>query len=276
MDIECFIKENLLIGTLCEGATRVNGGQHPMWKGFVNTGDSEVEAYVKKCKDTSVLLVEIISALIGKVFGLPIPRPIIIKIEPDHPEIPVPETTYIFGSEAQNCPNFARFLSNYKQSEDIILKYDDLHKIISFDELIANPDRNKNNILFDGNHYFFIDHEYCLYDKQNPKAEIMDTSFKTGNISDIYKFHSGHNDVEVEKTLRKIRRYVSEHLHNNTETAFKILEQVPIHNELYRTKVEFVKNFLLERLSCLETLIKSSLSNKPLDSNDQLQLIGNL
>lgn len=274
MDINSFLKENLLLGTLCEGAIRINGGQHPMWKGFVNIGDSEVEAYVKKCKDTSVLLVEIISALIGKVFGLPIPRPIIIKIDPDHPEIPVAETTYIFGSEAQNCPNFARFLSDYKQCEEIILKYNDLHKIISFDELIANPDRNKNNILFDGDRYFFIDHEYCLYEKQNPKAEIMDT-FRTGNISDIYKFHSGHNDIEVEKTLRKIRKFVSENINNNAETAFNILDQVPINNELYIRKVEFVKIFILERLTCLEALIKSSISKNSLDSHDQLQLIGN-
>lgn len=276
MDAESFLKENLLVGTLCEGATRVSGGQHPMWKGFVNLGHSEVEAYVKKCADDSALLIEVISALIGIVFGLPIPRPIIIKILPDHPEIPVPQTTYIFGSEAQNCPNFARFLSNYKQSEKIILNYKELHKIISFDELLANPDRNNNNILYDGENYFFIDHEYCLHDRQNPKSEIMDSAFKTGNLSDVYRFHASHNDVEVEKTLRKIRKYVAENIDKKAEIAFKVLEQVPIHTNTYKAKVEFTKTFLLERLPCLETLIKSSLSQNILDSESQLSLIGNL
>lgn len=268
MDIDNFLKNNLLAGRLCEGAQQIQGGQHPLWQGFVSTRDSEVEAYIKNCQNPDALLVEIIVALIGRVYGLPIPRPIVIKLEPDHPDIPLTKTTFIFGSEAKKCPNFSRFLREFNEREEMILDYDKLHQIITFDELIANPDRNNNNILFDGRDFHFIDHEYCFNYMQNPKAEIMDQACKTGNISDIYKHYLGANDVQVHKFLTKVRAYVKDDIKATSNDAFALLKGVKTDDSSYHKKVEFVRSFIINRLPVLDVLVKNSISTN-LD-DDQL------
>lgn len=271
MDIDKFIKNNLLLGHLCEGASLITGGQNQMWKGFVNTSIGEVEAYVKKCKKQEAILVEIIVALIGRIYKLPIPRPIIVKVEAGHPDVHVNTDTFLYGSESQNSPNFSRFLHQFKEPEEIILHYKDLHKIITFDELIANPDRNKDNILFDGENYQFIDHEYCFWENQNSKNQISDELW-IGNISDIFKHYKGGNDLDVHKFMIKIKKHIKDDISTTSGDVFNTLNSIQIEGSDYPIKVEFVKKFILERLPVLDILIKNSIS-KEQDTN-QLDFAG--
>ncbi|HDG9762133.1 hypothetical protein PS357_13345 [Acinetobacter nosocomialis] len=271
MNIDKFIKENLLLGHLCEGLSLVTGGQNQMWRGFVSTTHGDVEAYIKKCRKQEAILVEIIVALIGRIYKLPIPRPIIVKVDVDHPEVSVSETTYLYGSEASASPNFSRFLREYNEPEDIILNYKDLHKILTFDELIANPDRNKDNILFDGDRYEFIDHEYCFWGKQNPKSEIAD-ELKIGNISDIYKHYHGGNEVLVHKTMTKVKKHIKDDIEATSGVVFDTLGSVKIDGTEYANKIDFVKKFILERLPVLDVLIKNSIEQDS-DTN-QLDFAG--
>lgn len=271
MNIDKFIKENLLLGHLCEGLSLVTGGQNQMWKGFVSTAHGDVEAYIKKCRKQEAILVEIIVALIGRIYKLPIPRPIIVKVDVNHPEVNVSETTYLYGSEASASPNFSRFLREYNEPEEIILNYKDLHKILTFDELIANPDRNKDNILFDGDKYEFIDHEYCFWGEQNPKAEIAD-DLKIGNISDIYKHYHGGNEVLVHKTMTKVKKHIKEDIEATSGVVFDTLGSVKIDGTDYANKIDYVKTFILERLPVLDVLIKNSIEQDS-DTN-QLDFAG--
>lgn len=270
MNFEQYLKENLLWGNLCEGAERFNGGQNQMWKGFVLTNNGEVEAYIKKCRARDTIYIEIIVALVGRIYGLPIPKPIIVKVEPDHPDICVAETTFLYGSEAHDSPNFERFLSLYNCNEDLILEYSNLHKILAFDELIANPDRNKGNILYDGATFQFIDHEYCFARNQNPRAEILD-DWKTRNIADIYRDHHGENDVLIHKTMQKVKKYIKDELQATYSDAILVLDGVSFDGQSYSSKVSFVKNFILERLPVLEVLLKNSISYE--SGNDQFDWI---
>lgn len=271
LNIDKFIKENLLLGHLCEGLSVVSEGQNQMWKGFVSTSIGDIEAYVKKCKQQESILVEIIVALIGRVYKLPIPRPIIIKVDAGHPDVAVSQTTYLYGSEASASPNFSRFLREFSQPEEIILDYKDLHKILTFDELIANPDRNNGNILYDGDTYQFIDHEYCFWDKQNPKGEISD-ELRVGNISDIYKHYHGRNDVFVHKTMKKVKKYINDDIDTTSNDVFDTLFGVQINESNYSNKIEFVKKFILERLPVLDVLIRDSIAQDS-DTN-QLDFAG--
>lgn len=271
MNFEQYLKENILWGNLCEGAEQFNGGQNQMWKGFVSTSKGEVEAYVKKCKSNDTIYVEIIVALVGRIYGLPIPKPIIVKVEPNHPDICVAETTFLYGSEAYDSPNFERFLRRYNCNEELILNYKNLHKILAFDELIANPDRNNGNILYDGESFQFIDHEYCFANNQNPKAEILD-DWKTGNISDIYRHHHGSNDVLIHATMKKVKKYINDELKATYDDVILVLDGVSLDGQSYSSKVSFVKNFILERLPVLDVLLKNSISSEY--DTDQLNFTG--
>lgn len=273
MNFDQYIKENILWGNLCEGAEPFNGGQNQMWKGFVLTNIGEVDAYIKKCRNKNSIYVEIIVALVGRLFGLPIPKPIVVRVEPDHPEIFVAETTLLYGSEAQDSPNFERFLREFKCNEDLILNYKHLHKILTFDELIANFDRNNGNILYDGVDYKFIDHEYCFAKWQNPKNEISE-DWKIRNISDIYRNNYGSNDVLIHKIMQKVKKYINDEIKATYDDAILVLNSVSFDDPSYASTVEFVRKFILDRLPVLDVLLKNSISEVK-DSN-QLDLVGGL
>ncbi|SDC08783.1 HipA family kinase [Acinetobacter boissieri] len=266
MKMEKFIQNNLLLGRLCEGAEKISGGQHPMFKGSVVTKDGETEAYIKNCSKFSVVFTEVIVALIGRMYDLPIPCPIIIKLDPDHPDIAVAKTTYLFASKAQIAPNFERFLRNFDEKEQIILEHKDINKIITFDELVANPDRTGGNILYDGTDIQLIDHEYCFHEKQNPMDSISDLC-KTENLADVYRYHKGHNDVTVSKTMKNIRSYIKSQIDTTTNDSLDAISSINFLGIDYNKRVEFVRNFILTRLPVLGVLIEASISNNKEDDD---------
>ncbi|MPW45043.1 hypothetical protein A7A69_16330 [Acinetobacter sp. Ac_1271] len=63
-----------------------------------------------------------------------------------------------------------------------------LHSIVAFDELIANPDRNNSNILYDGDSFIFIDHEKAFFSSPDPRLPINEIT-KVGNISEIIQHY---------------------------------------------------------------------------------------
>lgn len=266
MGMEKFIQKNLLLGRLCEGAERISGGQHTMFKGSVITKDGETEAYIKNCPKFSVVFTELIVALIGRMYELPIPCPIIIKLEPGHPDIPVSKTTYLFASKAQVAPNFERFLRNFDKKEQIILEHKDINKIITFDELVANPDRTGGNILYDGTDIQLIDHEYCFNEQQNPMDSISDL-WKIENLADVYKYHKGHNDVTVGKTMKNIRSYIKNQIDTTTNDSLNAVASINFFGIDYNKRVEFIKNFILTRLPVLDILIEASISSNKEDDD---------
>lgn len=124
----------------------------------------EVSAYAKKLGDQD-FLVEILSALIGREIGLPIPEPI-IAISLDGNDV-------LFASVDVEYPDLTRRLSldNNKimptpENSALLKKVSEwihIYDAIGFDEWIANGDRNLGNILFDGNDKFFlIDHNQAM------------------------------------------------------------------------------------------------------------------
>ncbi|ESS73981.1 hypothetical protein MGMO_8c01200 [Methyloglobulus morosus KoM1] len=124
----------------------------------------EVSAYAKKLRNQE-FLVEILSALIGREIGLPIPEPI-IAISLDGNEV-------LFASVDVEFPDLTRRLNvdNNKlmdtpENSALLKKVSEwihIYDAIGFDEWIANDDRNLGNILFDGKDKFFlIDHNQAM------------------------------------------------------------------------------------------------------------------
>jgi len=122
----------------------------------------EVTAYAKELNDT-MILVEVLAALIGQELGLPIPEPIIAISDDDKA---------LFASLDVKTPDFTTYLTlrdgclSAHENNEILQKlagWGLTNKVIGFDEWIANCDRNTGNILYDGTDAFYlIDHNLAM------------------------------------------------------------------------------------------------------------------
>lgn len=170
-----------------------------------------------------------------------------------------------------DMPSFERFLCDHKLSEDCLLDYSDLHSVIAFDELIANPDRNNSNILYDGESFRFIDHEKAFSTLQDPRQPINEMN-KIGNISDIVQHYKGENDVYIHKLMLKIKKSISEEMWaTNCDSLIKKAKDNSVLGE-YNSILERVRSFLMARQGVLAVLIENAI--KPPPNPRQLDLIG--
>ena len=92
MDIQKFLSENLLLGRALIDLQSSNKGSNPLWTGFVSTNKGEIPAYIKQCRNSEGLCIEIISSLLGLKFGIPIPKPIIAV---SYTHLTLPTTPYV-------------------------------------------------------------------------------------------------------------------------------------------------------------------------------------
>lgn len=271
MIIEEFINENLLYGRALIDLQISNKGSNPLWTGFVSTNQGEFPAYIKKCRQADGLCIEIISSLLGLMLNIPIPKPILVLVEPGHPQIAVDKPTFLFGSQMYDMPSFERFLMDHELSEECLLDYSGLHSILAFDELIANPDRNNTNILYDGDSFRFIDHEKAFSKLQDPRLPINEMT-KVGNISDIVQHYKGENEVYIHKLMSKIKKLIIDEMSaTNCDSLTQKAKENIILNE-YNTIIERVRGFLTARHSLLAVLIENAIT--PPQHPQQLDLIG--
>lgn len=271
MVLDEFIDNHLLYGRALIDLQVSNKGSNPLWTGFVSTNQGEFPAYIKKCKHNDSLCIEIISSLLGLMLKIPIPKPILVLVEPNHPQIFVNEPTFLFGSQMYEMPSFERFLCDHQLSEECLFDYPNLHSIIAFDELIANPDRNNSNILYDGESFRFIDHEKAFSNAQDPRQPISEMS-KIGNISDIVQHYKGENDVYIHKLMLKIKKSISEEMWaSNCDSLITTAKDNSVLSE-YNSILERVRSFLLARQSVLAVLVENAI--KPPQNPQQLDLIG--
>jgi len=271
MVLEEFIDNHLLYGRALIDLQVSNKGSNPLWTGFVSTNQGEFPAYIKKCNHNDGLCIEIISSLLGLMLNIPIPKPILVLVEPNHPQIVVDKPTFLFGSQMYDMPSFERFLCDHELSEECLLDYSGLHSVIAFDELIANPDRNNSNILYDGESFRFIDHEKAFANAQDPRQPINEMT-KIGNISDIVQHYKGENDVYIHKLMLKIKKSISDEMWaTSCDSLIKKAKDNSALSE-YNLILERVRSFLIARQSVLAVLIESAI--KPPQNPQQLDLIG--
>lgn len=137
---------------------------------------NEVSAYAKKLSDLE-FLVEIVTATIGRELGLPIPEPIIAfstdgndilfaSVDAKHPDL-TRQLTITNHQTVANTPENMEIMQLLSNWEYISLA-------ISFDEWIANGDRNTGNILFDGENIFtLIDHNLAMRLPFSPSSPVQ-------------------------------------------------------------------------------------------------------
>lgn len=156
--------DELLIGTLLPGATRIDAGNiNPVWRGNVQLKEYRRQMYVKQVTPRT-LAVEVICALMGRAIGLPIPRPAIVSVSTTALPQATDEAQIFFGSESVDNPDLKQWMAkDHDGTIELLLRWSRLLDAGCFDELIANADRHGGNILLGGkNQFTLIDHSEAL------------------------------------------------------------------------------------------------------------------
>lgn len=156
----------VVMGILLPGASEVGEGINKSQVGIVRTLTKQQKAYVKFIPVREIA-VELLCAVLGRALGLPIPEPLLVY-DPGR-------KAYGFGSVAAPHPNLNHWVKIGDQSVSARLaQWAHLVPAACFDEWIANDDRNKGNILFDGDKGFFlIDHGMAIRDAMPADGSIL-------------------------------------------------------------------------------------------------------
>lgn len=116
---------------------------------------------VKKAGDREIAA-ECLCALLGNALSLPTLVPVIVTDPRDN--------TLWFGAREAGYPSLSSRLSIGTHANaiqmlalaSVLSAWSQVGQVISFDELIANGDRNPGNILWNGMQFTIIDHERAL------------------------------------------------------------------------------------------------------------------
>jgi len=187
------------VGVMLPGAINFNDHNvNPTVKAHVKTHDEVVVAYVKLVSARK-LYIECVCALLGRHLGLPIPKPMIVRVSSeDFPDIPAGQYGLAFGSQDAGYPSFRRYVNNHEAYE----KLKEFTKTIDvglFDEWVANWDRNVGNILYDGGkRFFFIDHENAI----DPKLGHEDPAEKNQLVDCIYAVKSEFEKYKLNRVIQ--------------------------------------------------------------------------
>lgn len=154
-------------GRLLRGAVPVNNENvNPVWRGNIVLDDGgRAVAFVKMLSKRD-LAVECLCAVIGREFGLPIPRPFLVTVQPDTLKgITLIKEEVLFGSERSASPDLAEHLSDETGIEVMaeLYRWRKSFDLGIFDDWMANPDRHPRNLLYDGESKFTpIDHSHAI------------------------------------------------------------------------------------------------------------------
>jgi hypothetical protein len=243
--------DTLQFGLMLPGAKSISEeSANQVWKAHVETHSGIVPAYVKWINPRKIYI-ECLCAILGRYLGLPIPKPILVKIDPDS-KIGGCSDGLAFGSEDTEYPSFNRSIQP-KDVPDILGKYSKSVDIGLFDEWIGNWDRNMGNILFDGGkEFFFIDHENAIARELRPDEPAESNQV----VSSCFCGKSEFEKHRVKDTgLKIIPRY--------KEVPYLLLaEKTHASYCLSETEVVEIITFLKDRVDFLGTLFKMRLGLK--------------
>lgn len=173
--------------------------------GYAHAGAPDVAVYVRMA-EAQPLAAELISAVLGRALGLPIPKPFIVVINrQDLPRSRLAKrqpTTYAFGCQALGGQDFAQLLqADGDTALQLLLHWQHLVPATVFDEWLANVDRNLGNIVFAAQSLWLIDHADALGGTARnlyALSELTDTAFanKLGDILNCLDHADRHGHLQ--------------------------------------------------------------------------------
>ncbi|MCM2544876.1 hypothetical protein ACVCIC_25260 [Burkholderia glumae] len=160
-----------------------------VWKGLAGipgANEPGIPVVVKYLPNAAQLDIELACGLASQVLKLPVPAPgLVIAEAADLPECPSSlqgQKIVLFGSLFQTTdPIMARHSNEGESGEEHIWSsvcFDDTGRLgATWDELVANPDRHAQNLIFDGVKWWLFDHNLAL----SPVSKIYEALADPGS-----------------------------------------------------------------------------------------------
>ncbi|MBB6320551.1 HipA family kinase [Paraburkholderia tropica] len=173
---------------LNEGAELLKRTQtDEIWRGTVQVDAlTDAPVYFRMSAPRGIIS-ELICSVLGRALGLPIPRPYLIRIkrktlESSQRWASGESERYTFGcAEVSSSTAFSQLVAQDSDyAKKLLRKWDLYPHTVTFDEWVANLDRNQSNILFSANIIWLIDHADALggvLAELHPLSEIKGDQF---------------------------------------------------------------------------------------------------
>ncbi|REC95562.1 hypothetical protein [Kushneria indalinina] len=141
-----------------------------IYKGDVEKSNGEiVSVYLKPALPPRLAFREFFAAFFAKLIDISTPDPYLVFIPEDYGLVIGKRNvsgSYCFAMEIKQYPDMSRNFSgeffNNRAFSESFLRRGDVALMGIFDEILYNQDRHHENVLFDGENIFLIDHEYIL------------------------------------------------------------------------------------------------------------------
>lgn len=247
-------------GVLLPGAIKVNNfNVQDVWRGNVKMHSGKNAGAFVKHVPPRALVVEVVAALIGRNLQLPIPIPLLVKVEPEVlPDSKLDVATIFFGSQRINQPDLAQWLNeNAEGVKDRLKSWPLALDAGCFDEWLANEDRHSRNILFDGKKDFvLIDHSHAI-----PKDLRPNEPAKKNSMLEILSEKT--NAKQLDSLRKKAKKNLSSNY--NLSELEKLLTMLLNDIKEYESSAIEIANFLIHRLPHLDVLISARLGERQID-----------
>ncbi|MEO8732204.1 MAG: HipA family kinase, partial [Rhodoferax sp.] len=126
----------------------------------------DISVYIR-IADPMPVVAELLCSVIGRALGLPVPEPFMVSIHPGclpgSKLLPSTTTSMAFASLNVGGTSFSQLLRSGESSKAMLRAWEHLIPVATFDEWMANSDRNLSNILFVSNALWIIDHAEAFH-----------------------------------------------------------------------------------------------------------------
>lgn len=170
-----------------------------------NPDADDIPVYVR-IADPMPIVAELMCSVVGRTLGLPVPQPFIVEIPPDVLQksklIDSNKTCMAFASEDMGGSTFSQLLrADSPAAQAMLASWEHLLPVATFDEWMANRDRNLGNIIFAANVLWLIDHAEAFHGTAGSLFELSDLVSMTGRNILAEKFLVKQTSEQCSKHL---------------------------------------------------------------------------
>lgn len=259
----------LMFGTLLPGMKKIAGKTNVFKCDLRVAEDLDITAYIKFVSAKKITA-EIVAAICGRAAELDIPQPYLVVADKsliplgiDLDCLPEAEGNFVYAIASRDSSgvSFAQQLESKSfDAFSLFAKSAGFFDTIVFDEFIANCDRNLENILWDGQRYFLIDHAHALDMTRWQIPESLTPDRRVSNL--LMTAADKWPDDYKKKLLNHAKRVLIQY------SKLKIIEKIPrqlLLNLLPATDVSEAIRFLEGRIDYTVEMLceKAGIKHQP-------------
>ena len=185
-------QSRIRIGTLQPGAVPLSIGITGARRGVAEFGGGARAGVIVKPATSNELAAECFCALLAQELGMRAPDCAIVAEGPDwlfaSIDVSYPNLMQAFKVNLNN-PNTAATQAAVELIASELASWVNVGRLLAFDVLIQNPDRNPGNLLLDGNDFVLIDHAQSMSIRPYPNTQkifqIMKACLDSADIQQV-------------------------------------------------------------------------------------------